>query len=40
MFVCVSSLPDVKKFVFNLLSQTLINERICEVAVDPQNREL
>ena len=25
--------------VFNLLSQTLMNERICGVAVDPQNRE-
>ena len=37
MFVCVSSLPGVEKNVFNLLSQTLINEPICEVAVDPQN---
>ena len=39
MFACVSSLPGVEKNVFDLLSQTVINERICEVAVDPQNRE-
>ena len=37
MFACVSSLPGVEKNVCNLLSQTVINERICEVAVDPQN---
>ena len=40
MFACVSSLPGVEKNVFNLLSQTVINERICEVAVAPKIESL